>query len=740
MPRRIQAIELNKLQVLFRTDASLEIGNGHVMRCLTLANALRARGAQCRFICREHSGNLLELIRKQGFDAVALPLQKLEAQRPANIDEQPLVHATWLGSNWPTDAEQTRIGLGETPVDLLVVDHYALDIRWESAMRPRCRKLMVIDDLADRIHDCDLLLDQNLYKDVDHRYDGRVPAHCCLMLGPNYALLQSEYAELQPRVPPREGPVRRVLVYFGGADADNLTGRAIAAFLCLAREDVALDVVINPASPYAASIRRMTEGRAQITLHESLPTLAPLMVQADLAIGAGGATSWERCCLGLPALVITLAENQRPIAAELDRRGLIRWLGHKNQVSEAKLAEALKSILDTGLLPEWSASCKQTVDGRGTERVVSILMLNAQTRLKARLARMDDEALILRWANGPPVRKNAFVFNAIGTAAARVWFSRLLRDPEHCRLYMVETEDGFPVGQVRFELSDEGWEIDYSLDADARGRGLEKPLLQTAILALRAHTNGVILFGRVKDSNAASRRIFDALGFGPKGGGGGCLSIAICSDAGSWINTSVPELVLAWLADGQSVAWAHVAGDLPGGDLCFYLSYGRIVDAPTRARYRNNLVVHESDLPKGRGWSPMSWQILDGAERIPVTLLEAVAEVDAGPIYLQEWIQLVGNELSPEWRELQAHSTRRLCLNFVAQYPAILEQARQQEGEPSFHRRRRPKDSELDPTKTIIEQFNILRIVDNESYPAFFEVAGKSFILRIENGQETQGR
>ena len=540
------------------------------MRCLTLAKALRERGAQCRFICREHPGNLLELIRKQGFDAVALPLQKLDAQRTADIDGQPLVHATWLGADWSTDAEQTIVGLGELAVDWLIVDHYALDSRWESAMRPRCRKLMAIDDLADRIHDCDLLLDQNLFTDMQHRYDDRAPAHCGLMLGPDYALLQSEYADLQPRIPPREGPVRRVLIYFGGADADNLTGRVIAAFLCLDRPDVALDVVINPASPHAASVRRMIAGRAQITLHEGLPTLAPLMVQADLAIGAGGATSWERCCLGLPALVITLAENQRPIAAELDRKGLIRWLGHKNQVSEAKLAEALKSILDTGLLPEWSASCMQTVDGKGTERVVSILMLNAQTRLKARLARMDDEALILRWANDPLVRKNAFVSNAIGMESHRVWFRRRLRDLEHCRLYIVETEDGFPVGQVRFELSDEGWEIDYSLDDYARGRGLGKALLQTAILALRAHTNGVILFGRVKDSNRASRRIFDALGFESKNGGG-CLSIAICSDAGSWINTSVPELVLAWFADGHSVAWAHAAGDLPGGDLCFYL-------------------------------------------------------------------------------------------------------------------------------------------------------------------------
>ncbi len=214
------------------------------------------------------------------------------------------------------------------------------------------------------------------------------------------------------------------------------------------------------------------------------------------------------------------------------------------------------------------------------------------------------------------------------------------------------------------------------------------------------------------------------------------MSIGICSDAGSWINASIPGLVLGWLADGHSVAWAHAAGGLPGGDLCFYLSYGRIVDNSTRARYKNNLVVHESDLPKGRGWSPMSWQILEGASCIPVTLLEAAEEVDAGPIYLQEWIQLEGHELSPEWRGFQSDSTLRLCRNFVVQYPAILEQGRQQERGSTFYPRRRPNDSELDPTKSIAQQFNLLRIVDNKGYPAFFEFAGKRLILQIEGEQK----
>lgn len=363
------------MRVGIRTDASHQIGTGHVMRCLTLARALRERGAECRFICREHPGHLLGLIREQGFEVVALPCESGERVPLGQAAEPAPAHAEWLGTDWCTDAEATRDALGAPIADWLVVDHYALDARWESALQPHCRKLLVIDDLADRKHDCDLLLDQNLAADMECRYDGKLPDHCGRMLGPQYALLQPEYAELHPRTPPREGPIRRVLVYFGGADTDNLTGLAIAAFRSLQRDDIILDVVINSGSPHADAIREQVQKIQQVTLHTHLPSLAPLMVQADLAIGAGGATSWERCCLGLPTLVVTLADNQKPIAAELDRQGFIRWLGHKDEVSEQALARALADIVTNSLTPAWSEQCQRLVDGRGTERVTAHILI-----------------------------------------------------------------------------------------------------------------------------------------------------------------------------------------------------------------------------------------------------------------------------------------------------------------------------------------------------------------------------
>ncbi len=502
--------------IAFRVDATSQIGTGHFMRCLTLADALRKSDAQIRFVSRGLPAYLNDMLKARSIELV--PLGSADTEEGGGD----LAHSNWLGTSQVQDASDSAEALADRKWDWLVVDHYALDARWESAMRGSAGKIMAIDDLADRPHDCDLLLDQNLVADMAHRYDGKTPDHCGRMLGPEYALLQPQYAELHPRVPPREGPVRRVLVYFGGADTDNLTGKAVAAFIRLGRADIMLDVVINPVSPHAPSLRQQASGCAQIVLRDGLPSLAPLMVQADLALGAGGATSWERCCLGLPTLVITLAENQKPIAAELDRLGLINWLGHKDQVDDAGLAQALKKVFDAGLSPEWSEHCQRQVDGWGVKRVAGILMLNAQTKLKARLARLDDEPLILQWANDPLVRQNAFASEAIDSTTHRTWFRKRLRDPEHCRLYVVETTDeGFPVGQVRFERSGEAWEIGYALDARARGRSLGKSLLQTAMLALRASTGEALLFGRVKDANGPSHRVFESLGFTSENRGGG---------------------------------------------------------------------------------------------------------------------------------------------------------------------------------------------------------------------------
>jgi UDP-2,4-diacetamido-2,4,6-trideoxy-beta-L-altropyranose hydrolase len=236
--------------IAFRTDASGEIGTGHFMRCLTLADALRKTGADIRFVCRELPAHLAGMLAEKDIAHTALTGTSLVPPSGSNP------HAHWLWTGQEHDAQASLQCLEGTPWDWLIVDHYALDERWERTMRGIARQIMVIDDLADRKHDCDLLLDQNYYTDKDKRYLGKVPEKCRLLLGPRYALLRDEFRILRGNLKTRTGEVKRILVFFGGIDATNYTCQAITALTHLRLKDVQVDVVIGAQHPHRNEIER----------------------------------------------------------------------------------------------------------------------------------------------------------------------------------------------------------------------------------------------------------------------------------------------------------------------------------------------------------------------------------------------------------------------------------------------------------------------------------------------------
>ena len=206
----------------------------------------------------------------------------------------------------------------------------------------------------------------------------------------------------------------------------------------------------------------------------------------------------------------------------------------------------------------------------------------------------------------------------------------------------------------------------------------------------------------------------------------------IATEADSWLMMAIEDLATDWEAQGHKVKIEYDANDLPAGDLCFCLGLGQLMPDTARERFEHVLVVHESDLPKGRGWSPLTWQILEGEHRIPVTLFEAEATVDSGPVYAQRWLQFEGHELIDELRAAQASATRGLCRWFVDKYPQSVAHTRAQTGPATYYARRRPKDSELDAGKTLAEQFDQLRVADNDRYPACFRCRGEAYALRID--------
>jgi UDP-2,4-diacetamido-2,4,6-trideoxy-beta-L-altropyranose hydrolase len=358
------------LRVAFRADASLDIGTGHVMRCLTLADALRERGAQCLFISRAHPGNLLAQIRQRGFEALELPTlanSRAEAQ-PA--------HAAWLGCRWEDDAQQTLQALTDRPQDWLVVDHYALDARWEQTMRPHATKLLVIDDLADRAHDCDVLLDQNLGRKTED-YATLVRENCGLLIGPAYALLRPEFAVTrQHSVARRAQPqLRHILITMGGVDKANITGRVLDALSdCALPPDCRITIVMGAQAPALNSVRRQaTTLQWPTEVAVSVNNMATLMAESDLAIGAAGSTSWERCCLALPTLLFTIADNQKEAAQALASRQAVR-LVELNEHLPASLKQEIDRLRTAPeLLRHMSTSASAITDGEGVARVLSTL-------------------------------------------------------------------------------------------------------------------------------------------------------------------------------------------------------------------------------------------------------------------------------------------------------------------------------------------------------------------------------
>ncbi|MCS6809460.1 MAG: UDP-2,4-diacetamido-2,4,6-trideoxy-beta-L-altropyranose hydrolase [Bacteroidota bacterium] len=362
------------IRVVIRTDAAVHIGSGHVMRCLTLANELRRCGAQVTFVTRNWEGNLQAYIVSQGYQCLVLPRPNAHAHKE---EEHNNSYASWLGVPCEYDAEETLAILaqhGIDAVDWCITDHYAIDARWHRIMRGCAAHIMVIDDIANREHDCDVLLDQNLYDSPEARYEGRVPKDCLVLLGPTYALLRPEFREVRRRLGKRivrSGTVQRIVIFFGGSDPSNETSKAVRALHMLGHREIQVDVIVGVANPHRCEVEELCMHMPNMHFHCQVPNMADVMAQADLALGAGGSTTWERCCMGLPTIAMVIAENQAEMTETAARYG-VQWnLGWSRNCGSEDIAVALQNIMhDNALLHHMSFRAQQLVDGYGVQRVL----------------------------------------------------------------------------------------------------------------------------------------------------------------------------------------------------------------------------------------------------------------------------------------------------------------------------------------------------------------------------------
>ncbi|OXS77053.1 UDP-2,4-diacetamido-2,4,6-trideoxy-beta-L-altropyranose hydrolase [Lysinibacillus sp. KCTC 33748] len=289
-------------KIIIRTDASVEIGSGHVMRCLTIAHNLRQKGCHVQFWMEPHAGNLIDYVSQQGYETIV-------------------------------NAEQAN---------LYIIDHYGIDMEWEQNIRFYTKKLVVIDDLA-REHDCDVLLDQNVVPNFKDRYDDLVPKHCIKLLGPKYLIMREEFIEARQQIRQSNQNIQRLLVFMGGTDPTNETTKILTALEKLSFTHV--DVVVGKGNAHKEKIEQICRER-NYHYHCQISYMAQLMQQADFSIGTGGSSMWERCYVGLPSSSTIVAENQLITTNYADQLGAVINLGWYEDVTVDKYKHMLNGLGD----------------------------------------------------------------------------------------------------------------------------------------------------------------------------------------------------------------------------------------------------------------------------------------------------------------------------------------------------------------------------------------------------------
>ena len=352
------------MKVFFRVDASLKMGTGHVMRCLTLAQVLKENSANVEFICRKHEGNLIDKIHSSGFN-----VHELEMLEEIEVGNK-LAHSHWLGATQKQDADDCIGILKAEKSDWLIVDHYTLDEQWQKRLKPYYEKLMVIGDLADRKHWCYILLDQTFGRQQED-YSALTPEGCELLLGSQYALLRPEFSKwraysLERRSKPK---FKQLLINMGGVDVHNVTENILEELkTCNLPNDINIIVVMGGLTPHLESVKSKVNALPYKTeVKVDVDNMAEIMANSDIAIGAAGSTTWERCCLGLPTIQVVIAENQNTIAKSLARNNAIKLLQDIKELS--------RTISDvTSWMTSVSDIARQISDGSGVMRVVNVII------------------------------------------------------------------------------------------------------------------------------------------------------------------------------------------------------------------------------------------------------------------------------------------------------------------------------------------------------------------------------
>jgi len=484
------------MRVLIRADASPTIGSGHIARCLTLARVLRKQGTHVAFACRLLPGHRLDSLRAEGFETFALP------ERYRDEDPQQAIE-----SMLPWQADIAALGqvLESHPAfDWIIADHYGLDHHWQTAARRWAPRIAAVDDLATRQYSVDLLLNQNL-SGTPESYASLLTPDCQTLLGPRFALLRDEFCcpaiEIKPRA-------RRVLVNFGGFDAAMQTHHAMLALADF--HELEVDFVAGADNPAWEQMQSLVDYRPNWRLHHFVSDFYQLMTEADLFIGAGGGTSWERAAMGLPTICIAVSNNQQANGEVMATSGAHVFLGNRDRVSVEQLHQTIGFVVgNQGIRQSLAERSRQLVDGRGAQRVAAAL---AGAVLQVRQATQDDAQLLFDGRNAEAVRRWSLDTHVIDWQRHQAWLAASLSNPR--RLLLIAEADDGPVGVLRYDLDDARAEVSIYLFEGRFGLGWGRALLARGEAFVTAHWSRLeAITAQVLPANSASLKVFREAGF-----------------------------------------------------------------------------------------------------------------------------------------------------------------------------------------------------------------------------------
>jgi len=482
------------MNLFIRADADTKIGTGHLMRCLALAQAWQDQRGKVTFISHCESQSLRKRLIDEGMDFIAI-----ENPHP---DQSDLDRTMEILNEFSTRNSQNKTWL--------VIDGYHFDSAYQKKIKDEGYRLLWIDDYGQVDHYyADLVLNQNISAD-ESLYNNREP-YTRLLLGTRYVLLRREFKKWQGWK--REIPVvaRKVLVTLGGADPDNVSLKVIRALKQVEISGLEAKIIVGPANPNLQTLVQEIGDHSNLQIITNAANMPELIAWADVAISAGGSTCWEMAFMGLPNLVIVLAENQRSIAEVLSNVGAAINFGWHNMIAPQLIAKTIEEVLiSTDRRTNMWRESKVIIDGIGTNRLIREINAGGISVWKAT---KKDCNLIWKWANDPIVRSSAFCPDYIPLEEHEKWFDTKLQNPG-CFLFIGYDIMNKPIGQIRFDMIRDGvFEVDVSIDKDYRGKGYGLQLIKKGIDELIKLSNVIAIESFVKSDNHASKSVFKQAGF-----------------------------------------------------------------------------------------------------------------------------------------------------------------------------------------------------------------------------------